>query len=94
MEQKKYIDIQRLKPSFSDSFEKGDNIVVQEKIDGANFSIRYDESDNSVKAFSRKTELNVANNLRGAWEWSQKLDVNLVKEVLGNNLILFMEWLV
>lgn len=68
MEQKKYIDIQRLKSAFSDGFEKGDNIVVQEKIDGANFSIRYDESDNTVKAFSRKTELNFKNNLRGTYE--------------------------
>lgn len=94
MEQKKYMDIERLKPAFSDGFEKGNSIVVQEKIDGANFSIRYDETDNIIKAFSRKTELNFKNNLRGAWEWSQKLDVELVKKVLGNNLILFMEWLV
>ncbi len=94
MNQNRYMDIKRLKPTFSDGFEKGDNIVVQEKIDGANFSIRYDESDNSIKAFSRKTKLDYNNNLRGAWEWSQKLDVELVKKVLGNNLILFMEWLV
>lgn len=94
MEQKKYMDIERLKPTFADGFEKGDYIVIQEKIDGANFSIRYDEETNSIKAFSRKKTLNCNNTLRGAWNWSQELDVNLVKSVLGNNLVLFGEWLV
>lgn len=43
MEQKKYIDIECLKDKYIDAFQKGDYIVLQEKIDGANFSIRYDE---------------------------------------------------
>ena len=94
MQQKHYMDIERLKPAFADGFEKGDFIVIQEKIDGANFSIRYDPETDTVKAFSRKTELNEMNNLRGAWEWSQSLDKELVKSVLGTNLILFAEWLV
>lgn len=88
------MDIERLKPIFAEGFEVGDDIVIQEKIDGANFSIRYDKDDNSIKAFSRKRELDFSNNLRGAWEWSQKLSVDLVKSVLGDNLILFGEWLV
>ena len=94
VKQKHYMDIERLKPSFVEGFEVGDDIVIQEKIDGANFSIRYDKEDNSVKAFSRKKELNFSNNLRGAWEWSQKLSVDLIKSVLGDNLVLFGEWLV
>lgn len=94
MVQKKYMDIERLKPAFADGFEVGDLIVVQEKIDGANFSIRYDTENNCVKAFSRKTELDFNNTLRGAWNWSQSLDVEKVKSVLGNNLIVFAEWLV
>lgn len=94
MEQKKYMDIERLKDKYVDGFQKGDYIVVQEKIDGANFSIRYDEETDSVRAFSRKKILDLGNNLRGAWEWSQKLDQELIKEVLGTNLILFGEWLV
>ena len=93
VKQKHYMDIERLKPSFVEGFEVGDDIVIQEKIDGANFSIRYDKEDNSVKAFSRKKELNFSNNLRGAWEWSQKLSVDLIKSVLGDNLVLFGEWL-
>lgn len=94
MEQKRYMDIERLKPALTSGFEQGDYIVIQEKIDGANLSIRYDEETNTVKAFSRNRELNESNTLRGAWDWSQKLDVDKVRGVLGNHLILFMEWLV
>lgn len=87
------MDIERLKDKHVEGFQKGDYIVVQEKIDGANFSIRYNEETDSIKAFSRKKILDFKNNLRGAWEWSQKLDKKLVKEVLGTNLVLFGEWL-
>lgn len=94
MEQKKYMDIERLKDKYIDGFQKGDYIVVQEKIDGANFSIRYDEETDGIIAFSRKRILDFNNNLRGAWDWSQKLDKELIKKVLGTNLIAFAEWLV
>lgn len=94
IQQKHYLDIERLKPNYLDAFSEGDEIVIQEKIDGANFSIRYDAESDSIKAFSRRKELNEANTLRGAWNWSQALDTELVKTVLGNSLILFMEWLV
>lgn len=93
MEQKKYMDIERLKDKYVDGFQPGDHIIVQEKIDGANFSIRYDSESGGVRAFSRKKILDLNNNLRGAWEWSQRLNENLVQEVLGNTLILFGEWL-
>lgn len=88
------MDIERLKEQYVDGFQKGDYIVVQEKIDGANFSIRYDDKSDSVMAFSRKKTLDFSNNLRGAWEWSQKLDKELIKDILGSRLILFGEWLV
>lgn len=94
MKQKHFMDIERLKEKFEEGFGVGDHIVIQEKIDGANFSIRYDEETDSVSAFSRKNLLNFKNNLRGAYEWSQKLNKDLVKEVLGNNKVLFGEWLV
>ena len=94
MNQKHYMDIERMKPAFVDGFDVGDKIVIQEKIDGANFSIRYDQETNTVKAFSRKQELSFDNTLRGAWNWAQSLDVEVIKEALGENLILFGEWLV
>lgn len=68
MEQKKYMNIERLKDKYVDGFQPGDYIVVQEKIDGANFSIRYDDESGYVTAFSRKKKLDLGNNLRGAWE--------------------------
>ena len=63
-------------------------------VHNCNFSIRYDEETDTVAAFSRNNLLDFKNNLRGAYEWSQKLDKDLVKEVLGNNKVLFGEWLV
>ena len=94
MEQKKFMDIERLKESYVDGFHKGDYLVVQEKIDGANFSIRYDAENDTIAAFSRKNPLDFENNLRGAWQWAQKLHKELVKDVLQTNLVLFGEWLV
>lgn len=76
MEQKKYMDIERLKDKYVDGFQPGDYVVVQEKIDGANFSIRYDSESGVVKAFSRKKILDLGDNLRGAWGWSQRLNEN------------------
>lgn len=83
------MDIERLKEKYVDGFRSGDNIVVQEKIDGANFSIRYDGKLDSVIAFSRNKTLELGNNLRGAQEWSQKLNKDLIHNVLGNTLVLF-----
>lgn len=88
------MDIERLKDKYIDGFQKGDYIVVQEKIDGANFSFGYDETTDGIKSCSRNRELGLGNNLRGAYEWSQQLDKTKVKKVLGNNLIIFSEWLI
>ena len=94
MEQKKYIKIQRLKEENMRGFKTCDRIVVQEKIDGANFSVKYDEDTDSILAFSRNFPLSENNTLSGAWDWAQRLDKEAVKEALGTNLILFGEWLV
>ena len=94
MNHKKFMDIERLKPTFADGFQKGDYIVIQEKIDGANAAIRYDFKTDNIVAQSRKNILDIKNNLRGFYEWTQKLDKELIKTVLGDNLVLFCEWLV
>ena len=65
----------------------------RKKIDGANSAIRYDSENDCVMAQSRKQILSIGNNLRGMYEWSQTLDKDRVREVLGNNLCLFGEWL-
>lgn len=94
MKHKSFMDIERYKASFNDGFEKGDHIVIQEKIDGANCAVRYDSETDMVVAQSRKNILDLQNNLRGFWEWSQTLSKEMVKAVLGNNLVLFGEWAV
>ena len=40
MEQKKFMDIQALRPNNSQGFEVGDHVVIQEKIDGIRQSYR------------------------------------------------------
>ncbi len=94
MEHKKFMDIERLKGSYTYGFQKGDIIQITEKIDGANAALRYDSSTDCVAAQSRKNILNPTNNLRGFYEWTQLLGKDKVKEVLGENKILFGEWLV
>ena len=93
MVHKRFMDIERIKESNTIGFNKGDHIIIQEKIDGANAAIRYDSVTDTIIAQSRKQILNINNNLRGFYEWSQTLDKELVKLVLGNNQILFGEWL-
>lgn len=93
MEQKQYLNIFRLRDDDLPDFHVGDHIIVEEKIDGANFSFRYDAEKNQICSFSRRVELHAKNTLFGAWEWSQKLDKKKIAEVLGNNLIMFAEWL-
>lgn len=66
MEQRKYMNISRLKTKDLPGFRAGDHIVVQEKIDGANFSFRYDVENDRICSFSRRFELNEENNLSGA----------------------------
>lgn len=93
MQHKKFMDIQRIKENYAEGFYKGDHIVIQEKLDGANCAIRYDSETDKIIAQSRKQLLSLENNLRGFYEWSQTLDKELVKSVLGDNKIAFAEWL-
>lgn len=94
MEHKKYISIGRLKPEYADCFEVGDEICIQEKIDGANASFQYDAETDSIVAFSRNQILDRSNSLRGFFGFTQTLDKDLIKDVLGFNLRMFCEWLV
>ena len=91
---KKYMEIQNLNPEIGDMFEPGDQIIIQEKIDGSNASFQYDRETDSVICFSRNQILSPELNLRGFYEWVQKLDKEQVHAVLGDNLRMFGEWLV
>ena len=100
---KKYIDIQVVReretvleditlPVNTGAFQVGDIISITEKMDGANASIRYDEKEDVLRAFSRNNELSKDQNLRGFWEYVQKMD----KEPFARypHYIFFGEWLV
>lgn len=94
LKHKHYMEIENLNMKIADSFYKGDKIIIQEKIDGANVSFQYDSETDSLQCFSRNQILSAENTLRGYYEWVQKLDKELVKSVLGDRLRMFGEWLV
>lgn len=90
---KKYLDIERCKQKYAETFSVGEDIVIQEKIDGSNASIRYDEESGTLKAFSRRLELNADNTLNGFWDYVQTLNLDTFKEILGSRYIVFGEWM-
>ena len=91
---KKYLDIVRLKAKYNEIFDIGEHIIVESKIDGANASFTYDAELNSIIAFSRNTQLNEMNNLRGFWEWTQRFSLNDIKEITEEGrYIIFGEYL-
>ncbi|NTU19640.1 RNA ligase family protein [Brevibacillus sp. HB1.2] len=90
MEQKKYTDVVRLGHQTTEGvFNVGDFIIIQEKLDGANASFRYDEETNSIRAFSRNMELHEDENLHGFFQWTHLLP----KEELVAGMVYFGEWL-
>lgn len=92
---KKYVDIERMKEKYFEAFSAGENITVSVKIDGANASFTYDPDTASNKAFSRKTELNESNTLRGFWNLTQQFPIDVVKSVTQDGrYIIYGEWLV
>lgn len=92
---KKYVDIERLKESYANAFTAGEHIVVTEKIDGANASIRFNPETGTLSAFSRRNELTAENTLQGFYGFVQTLDAEKFAEVLhGDRYIIFGEWLV
>lgn len=98
MEQKKFMDISRVKfgdeltPSNTGGFEPGDIIQVTEKVDGSNAAIRYDVETGKLIAFSRKQQLNFNLTLNGFWNYVQTLNPSDFKNI--PNIVIFGEWLI
>lgn len=90
MQQKKFMDIQRLKDQFVDGFRPEDMIVVQEKIDGSNAATRYDAETGTMVTFSRKKTLDQYNTLNGFYNYIQTLNVDDYKEF--PQYVIFGEW--
>lgn len=86
VQQKKFMDIVRLGHKTTlGVLGENDNIVIQEKIDGANASFR--RVGDELVAFSRNHQLTPENNLGGFYEFVQGLDIHI-----GEGLIFFGEW--
>lgn len=82
------MDIVRLgHKSTLDVLKVGDNIVIQEKIDGANASFR--RIDDKIQAYSRNNPLSEENTLGGFYDFTQSLPVDR----LLDGVIYFGEWL-
>ena len=98
MEQKKFMDISRIKEDAelteanTNGFHAGDHIVIQTKFDGANASFRYDEETEKLNAFSRKQPLTYNNTLSGFWNFVETLDTEKFK--IYPNYVFFGEWAV
>ena len=91
IKQKKYDSILRNgHPNLENAFLPNDCVVVMEKLDGANASFMVDKNGN-LKAFSRNTELDENEGLRGFYEW---VHANINPLHLSRNYVYFGEWLV
>lgn len=96
MEQKKFMDISRVKfgdeltPANIGGFEVGDIIQISEKCDGSNTSIRYDIETGKLVAFSRRLKLSFDNTLNGFWNYVQGLNHENYKNT--PNYVIFGEW--
>ncbi|MCP1159304.1 RNA ligase family protein [Bacillus infantis] len=91
MTQKKYMDVVRHGKSGTHlTIEGNPQIVIQEKLDGANASFKFE--DGQLKCFSRNTELDESNTLRGFTVWANEHFKD--HEGLAENYIFFGEWLV
>jgi ATP-dependent RNA circularization protein (DNA/RNA ligase family) len=85
---KKYMDIVRHGKSGTHLTIEGNPIItITEKIDGANASFK--REGNKVLAFSRNTQLDEENNLRGFYQWVQQ---NIIPEALVEDSIYYGEW--
>jgi ATP-dependent RNA circularization protein (DNA/RNA ligase family) len=70
------------------SLNEGAEIVIYEKLDGANASFQL--VDNAIIAYSRRTELDETNGLNGFYEWTQsQLDASKIP----TGLRIFGEWM-
>jgi ATP-dependent RNA circularization protein (DNA/RNA ligase family) len=87
---RKYMDVIRHgKTGTNYTFEGNPQIVVQEKLDGSNSSFK--REGDSILCFSRNTQLNEHNTLRGFYNWVQE---NLKAEDLVEGAVYYGEWLV
>lgn len=99
VKQKHFMDISRVKEDTelteanTGAFEVGDEIVIQEKVDGSNAAIAFDDESGTLVAFSRKKMLTYSSTLNGFWNYVQLLDPHKFADVPYKNYIFFGEFL-
>lgn len=88
MEQKKYHSIVRYgHRSTREVLNRGDQIIIQEKVDGANASFAV--VDGELKCWSRNRELSMGNTLEGFYVWAKQ---NIEVDKLLEGVVYFGEW--
>lgn len=88
MEQKKYHSIVRYgHRSTREVLNRGDQIIIQEKVDGANASFAV--VDGELKCWSRNRELSMSNTLEGFYVWAKQ---NIEVDKLLEGVVYFGEW--
>lgn len=99
MKIKHFMDIQRIREQADEGtasniggFSVGDHIVIQEKVDGANVSIRYDRETGKLAVFSRNQQLFDDKALKGFWSYVQTLPAEEYRET--ESYAIFGEWLI
>jgi hypothetical protein len=85
----KYRKVERLGKRGTEDILRGGYIVIQEKLDGANAS--FELKDGKLICYSRNTQLDECNTLRGFYNWVQE---NIDPEVIVEGYRFFGEWLV
>lgn len=93
---KKYTDIIRYgKASTNGVIQEGDYIGITEKLDGANASFCYDDTNDElgISCYSRNTPVNESNRLRGFYDFVLNNIVS-IKDELNPNYRYYGEWLV
>lgn len=70
--------------------EKGEKIVIQEKIDGSNTAIYNDNG--KIRLYSRSNELTGEDGLNGFVKYARERE-NKILEYLPNGSVLYGEWL-
>lgn len=84
-----FMHILHFEEKYFDSFKKGDNIIIQEKIDGANSHFHI--INETPTAFGNHYILNEWNNNQGFYFWVQKNYKKVIKKYW--NLDIYGEWL-
>lgn len=84
-----YININHIQEKLLYSFVPGDEIVIQEKIDGSNAHLIV--SDNGFEAFGMNYKLNKYNHLQGFFYWCEDNYKKIPKKYF--NLKIYGEWL-